>query len=355
MTKRKNQEIYTGIDVFKLVAAILVVLLHAIETTNDFACEVKFVFTRFAVPFFFITSGFFFCKGLERVEDKKRYFYKYEKNLIKLFSVWSLLIYGPFTISDYIRNNSSASAFKIILLLVRRIFVIGSGPYWYIVALMWSTAFLYLCYTKKREWIIKVLIIVGLILQVAYACFRGVLSNILLLEYIFDLIYTIFSWEFNFIMYGIPFMGIGFYICKRNISISKAVSAVVFIVATALRFFEYNLCKIVPHEEFWANNEISFMYIVQAIFIFLFAKEIKLKLDARRSLWIRQLSSFIYFSHAIILYNILNPLLEKYTKLPIYVPEYILPKMLVVLSICIVLFLVIKCINNKRLNALING
>lgn len=355
MMKERNQEIFTGIDVFKLIAAILVVLLHAIETTDYFACGVKFVFTRFAVPFFFIASGFFFCRGLETVEDKKRYFYKYEKNILKLFSIWSLLIYGPFTISDYIRSNSSQGSFKIILILVRRFFVIGSGPYWYLVALMWSSAFLYLCYIKKKEWFIKVSILIGLILQVTYACFRGVLSNILLFKYFFDIIYTIFSWEFNFIMYGIPFMGIGFYIYKKGIRIPKVVSVTVFTVATVLRFLEYNLCKIVPNEDFWANNEISLMYILQAIFIFLLAREIKFDFDARKSLWIRQLSSFIYFSHAIILYNIMNPLLGTYTTLPIYAPVYIFPKMLLVLIVCIILFSVIKCINNKQLNVLING
>lgn len=351
---KNNQGIYTGIDVLKLIAAILIVLLHTIETTDYFACGVKFIFTRFAVPFFFIASGFFFCKGLEKAEEKKYYFYKYEKNIMKIFLVWSI-IYAPFTISDYIRNNSSVGVFKIILLLVRRIFVIGSGPYWYLVALMWSAAFLYLCYIKKKEWLIKTAMIIGLILQVAYTCFRGILSNILFFKCFFDLIYTVFSWEFNFIMYGIPFMGIGFYIYKKNIKISKVVSLTVFAVATILRFLEYNLRTIVANEKFWVNNEISFMYIVQAIFIFLLVKEVKFNFGIEKSLWIRQLSSFIYFSHAIILYNILNPLLEAYTTLPIYLPEYILPRMLVVLVICTMLFIPIKCINNKKLNVLING
>ncbi len=355
MMKETNREIYTGIDVCKLIAAILVVLLHAVETSDYYACGVKFIFTRFAVPFFFIASGFFFCKGIYKNENKKQYFYKYERNIIKIFFVWAILIYAPITISDYIKNNPSAGVLKIILLLLRRIFVIGSGPYWYLIALMWSAAFLYLCHVKKKEWLIKMAIFIGLLLQIAYTCFRGLLSNVLLFKYFFDLIYMVFSWEFNFIMYGIPFMGIGFYICKKGIRVPIAVSTTVFVVATLLRFLEYNLCKIVPNGEFWTNNEISIMYIIQAIFIFLLAKEVKFNFETRKSLCIRQLSSFIYFSHAIILYDILNPLLVKYTTLPIYSSKFILPKMMVVLVVCTILFVIIKCINNRKLNVLING
>ena len=57
--KAKETQVYTGIDVFKLIAAVLVVLLHTVETSNYYACAMKEVFTRLAVPFFFIASGFF--------------------------------------------------------------------------------------------------------------------------------------------------------------------------------------------------------------------------------------------------------------------------------------------------------
>ena len=63
-----DKRIYTGIDLFKLIAAVLVVLLHAVETSAWYPCEVKFVFTRLAVPFFFIASGFSFLMALIRLK-----------------------------------------------------------------------------------------------------------------------------------------------------------------------------------------------------------------------------------------------------------------------------------------------
>lgn len=82
-----KKEMYTGIDLFKLIAAFLIVLLHSVETSDFYASGIKYVFTRFAVPFFFITSGYFFSKGLHKASEKRNYFFKYEKTLIKLFVI----------------------------------------------------------------------------------------------------------------------------------------------------------------------------------------------------------------------------------------------------------------------------
>lgn len=58
----KQKKIYNGIDIVKLISAICIVLLHTIETTAWYPCEVKFVFTRFAVPFFLLLLVSFFTK-----------------------------------------------------------------------------------------------------------------------------------------------------------------------------------------------------------------------------------------------------------------------------------------------------
>ena len=61
---------YTGIDAFRMVAALLVVAIHTaplgdVNPTADFI--LTRVIARVAVPFFFMTSGFFlFGRGLLR-------------------------------------------------------------------------------------------------------------------------------------------------------------------------------------------------------------------------------------------------------------------------------------------------
>ena len=354
MANLTDRKIYNGIDSFKLIAAVLVVLLHTIETSAWYPCEVKFVLTRFAVPFFFIASGFFFFSGLERAQDKQAYFIKYEKNLLKLFVIWGVIIYAPVTIVTYVQKYEEAGVIKLLFYIFRRVFVIGPGPYWYLIALMWSAAFLYLCYVKKTDWLIYCAIIAGLLLEVAYACFQGVLSGFRLFDYFFKAVYFVFSWEFNFVMFGIPFFGIGYLISKKGYSFRPQVSAILFGLATIARVLEYNLPRMFP-SDFWDSNSISLAFILQAIAFFLLAKEINLPVKKETSLFMRQMSSCIYFSHAIFLYNILNPLLQRFTDIPLYDGAYILPKAVIVIALCSLLFVLIKKSRSKHLSVLING
>ena len=117
---------------------------------------------------------------------------------------------------------------------------------------------------------------------------------------------------------------------------------------------EYSLPRIIP-STFWIDNRIFLAFIVQAIAYFLLAESMVVKISKKRSLSIRQLSSFIYFSHVILLYEILNRILDNFTTLPTYDPIMIFPKFLIIIMACILLFIQIKKINNKYLNILING
>ena len=350
-----DKRIYTGIDLFKLIAAVLVVLLHAVETSAWYPCEVKFVFTRLAVPFFFIASGFFFFNGLDKAKNKFEYFRRYEKNILKLFIVWALIIYLPFTILNYIDIYHDAGPLKLSGLLFRRIFIIGAGPYWYLVALFWSALFLYLCYIRKYERLLLGGIIFGFFCMIIYSCFRNALSAVLCPVRIFaELIYTVFSWEFNFIMYGIPFMGLGYLFAKKKIKISINNSICILLVATILRIAEYNLPYIFPMS-FWNDNSINIAFIFQAIAYFMMAMNLDFNIKKDTSMVLRQFSSCIYFSHAIFLYEILNPALLRYKSWNIYSGVWIPVKVIIVLLGCGILFGIVKKIDNKYLNILING
>ncbi len=55
---------YKTIDFFKLVCALLVVLIHTNEIHEYIPDMLTFSLSQCAVPFFFIVSGYFFHKGL---------------------------------------------------------------------------------------------------------------------------------------------------------------------------------------------------------------------------------------------------------------------------------------------------
>lgn len=348
-----ERKLYSGLDIGKLIASVLVVLLHAVETSAWVPAGVKFIATRFAVPFFFITSGFFFYNGLKKASDHKRYFIAYEKNLIKILIVWEL-IYLPFTIHTYLEKYAGVSTIRFIFLLLRRIIVIGAGPYWYLVSLIWAAAFLYICFYHDNKKILISGIIIGLGLEISYSCFQGVLSPFRIFSLIFRVTYVIWSFEANFLMFGIPFMGIGYLLAQKNVTIPIKVSIAVFLLTTVLRILEYELPHILPGA-FWQENSISLAFIVQAIAFFLWMKEWTPPIKGAASLTIRQLSSCIYYTHMIFLYEIIDPLMDRYTSLPTYHGIMVFPKVIVTLLMCLLFFAVIKKINNKHLMILING
>lgn len=342
---------YTGIDLFKLIAAILVVWLHATETTHPVAVGIQFTCTRFCVPFFFICSGYFFYSGLIRAEDSRQYFLNYEKRLLTLFLFYGVIISGPIAIRDYIMNNPDAGTLRLMLLIIRRVFIIGNGAYWYLVALIITTVFFYVCWVKNWNRFLVFVMITGQLLQTGYSSFQGLVSAIPGWAQINKLFYFVFSWDANFIMTGIPLFGIGWMIKKYNVDISKTTACVGFGVFSSIRIVEFLLPR-VTGSPFWVENAFSLAYIPQAVMFFFWGCHCEgMKKYART---MRQLSTFIYFTHWIILYNILNPIML-HCGIDVYNPWFIPVKVAATLTVCLGLDWLLKKANNKRVYFLIGG
>ena len=80
MHRNKN---YTGIDCFRFLAAFLIIAIHT-SPLGSFSAVGDFVLTRViarvAVPFFFMTSGFFMISRYARDEKKLTKFF-FENNI----------------------------------------------------------------------------------------------------------------------------------------------------------------------------------------------------------------------------------------------------------------------------------
>ena len=90
-----NKKIFTGIDVFKCIAALGVVVIHT---------RVPFfnILGRLGVPFFAIVSGMFFFKkylSFNSNYERKLYLLKYTRRIFLLYLTWQL-IYLPFVIKN---------------------------------------------------------------------------------------------------------------------------------------------------------------------------------------------------------------------------------------------------------------
>lgn len=74
-------EVYSGIDLFKIFAAILVVFIHSnIAKNEEFSNVIVLCFSGIAVPFFFMVSGFFSIKNYQMSKMKEALLFLMRKN-----------------------------------------------------------------------------------------------------------------------------------------------------------------------------------------------------------------------------------------------------------------------------------
>lgn len=336
----KNKSI-VGIDLFKLIASILIVILHCIGSYFGQGGEIiKGIICPLAVPFFFISSGYFFGRGLNKNKDQKReYFIKYEKNLIKMYIVWSI-IGIPFMVKLYYKLYNGNLPY-IFLLMIRNVFFSGTfGIYWYILAMIGASILIYIFVKMNKLKLMYFFSFVFFIFGILYVGFQNLLGNNIIFYYLFKMTWVIFSCERNFLMVGWFYMSIGYYFSTHKINIKLNIAILMFIFATLLKFGENYLNS----TEVLNGNSICIMQSLQAIAYFLVALNLKLDFLSGCSKIMRELSSTIYFTHFLFI-DIINPTQIGNTAITF----------VIVLILCVTFYIVIKKINNEKLNILINA
>ena len=278
---------FCGIDLFKLIAAVLVVFIHADEAKNEMITNVVTnCFSGMAVPFFFIVSGFFFEKGLSK--------------LLFLYLFWQI-VNLPGNIFIYVSKYPDASVLKYILLLFRSIFLCGNGVVWYILAMCEAAAVIYFLHKISAQKCLCVLIFAGLLLLLGYDAFSEILSGTAY-SYINKGFYVVFSWSNNFIMKAVPFMGIGYLISAKGLKSSFKISLLIFALISVFSVLVYlfDLKSIV-------NFDVNIILnIPLSILFFLMAVSINFNISAKKSIAMRELSSSIYFLHTYFIYNLMD-------------------------------------------------
>lgn len=157
-----------SIDFIKFFAVFAVVCIH----TQPFKDVTIWIFhgnslffvintiARFAVPFFFMTSGFLFGNKISFNNNKSFYFYKYMLRLAKLYFSWMLFYFIIDCVLGFIKSIIQHTSFdlrsmfgyKTIVKLLLNIFYYGyvSDHLWYLIALLWSIIILFLFINMKK-------------------------------------------------------------------------------------------------------------------------------------------------------------------------------------------------------------
>ena len=297
MRVEKKVESYTGIDVFRLVAAVLIITIHTsplvgLSETGDFI--LTRIVARVAVPFFFVTSGFFLISR-----------YNYQTAKLCAFVKKTLLIYGA-AIVLYIPVNLYNGYFKMEYLLPNLIkdIVFDGTLYhlWYLPAsviggvIAWGLV-------KKLDYrkafaVAAVLYLVGLFGDSYY----GVIKNVPIFSGFYALIFQVSDYTRNGIFFAPVFFIMGGFIAdysdrgenKSEIvcdqSVRKKSESRCFGLSMALMLVE----GFVLHHFQVQRHDSMYVFLLPCVY-FLFL--VLLQFRGKRYVWLRDLSLVVYLIH----------------------------------------------------------
>ena len=297
MRVEKKVESYTGIDVLRLVAAVLIITIHTsplvgLSETGDFI--LTRIVARVAVPFFFVTSGFFLISR-----------YHYQTAKLCAFVKKTLLIYGA-AIVLYIPVNLYNGYFKMEYLLPNLIkdIVFDGTLYhlWYLPAsviggvIAWGLV-------KKLDYrkafaVAAVLYLVGLFGDSYY----GVIKNVPIFSGFYALIFQVSDYTRNGIFFAPVFFIMGGFIAdysdrgenKSEIvcdqSVRKKSESRCFGLSMALMLVE----GLVLHHFQVQRHDSMYVFLLPCVY-FLFL--VLLQFRGKRYVWLRDLSLVVYLIH----------------------------------------------------------
>lgn len=288
-TLEKN---YNGIDLCKYLMAFFVVAIHTHpldRVTNDFIITIYTTIVSFAVPFFFITTGFLLfikMKGNYYDKDNILRIKKYIKKTVRLYLIWTI-VYMPLTIYGYIVDGKSIS--YNILEFIRGLFFIGehfySWPLWYLLSIIVSLSIIYiflkLNMSEKNIIIISIVVFFGANLMTYLTSITGQLSGILLI------IVKLFEGVFGTgrLFTGLAYISIGMYIAKRDIDVKKHLIILMVFLGFAGNCLLPDVIK-----------EFALLIAVSSLFLLALFTSLK---DSKYFYNLRKTSSVMYFTHMI--------------------------------------------------------
>lgn len=301
MNNAKNT--YNSVDLFKFIAALLVITLHCSPLQSfDENINLFYVSTipRLAVPFFFACSSYFFFSGLTYKNNKlinckenRGKLYKYIKRLCLLYIMWSI-IYLFYQIPEwYSIGWLSVNAFIDYAL---SFFLIGSYYHlWYILSLIYATIIGYVLLSNVKSKAVvmlsAVLYIVGL-LTFSYNWID--VSAIQMLNSVTEPLKIL--WDS--LTRALPLMMFGFYAGNNRFRFSLKLNVLLFfasLVGLCLELF-------VLFKHTTNNGNYSYLFFTPICEILLINLVLKLKIDGNKKYFLlaRNLSTILYCLHPLI-------------------------------------------------------
>lgn len=279
----------TGIDWLRLAAAILVIAIHTsplanFNETGDFI--LTRVLARIAVPFFFITSGYFL---LSRYHDSDRKLRHFLKKTGWIYGA-SILLYLPLNF----RNGYFSQSQLLPELLKDLIFDGTMYHLWYLPASMLGMLIAWKLVEKldfsKGLVMALLLYLVGLFGDSYYV----VAEKLPLLKAFYDRLFELFDYTRNGLFFAPVFLMLGGFIADERRKLSFVEAGVGFFISLGLLLAE----ALILHRHGFQRHDSMYVFLLPAMY-FLF--HLVLLWKGRRIPLLRPASLIVYLIHPLVI------------------------------------------------------
>lgn len=279
----------TDIDWLRLAAAILVIAIHT-SPLADFSETGDFILTRvlarIAVPFFFITSGYFL---LSRYHDSDRKLRHFLKKTGWIYGA-SILLYLPLNF----RNGYFSQSQLLPELLKDLIFDGTMYHLWYLPASMLGMLIAWKLVEKldfsKGLVMALLLYLVGLFGDSYYV----VVEKLPLLKAFYDRLFELFDYTRNGLFFAPVFLMLGGFIADERRKLSSVEAGVGFLISLGLLLAE----ALILHRHGFQRHDSMYVFLLPAMY-FLF--HLVLLWKGRRIPLLRPASLFVYLIHPLVI------------------------------------------------------
>ena len=266
---------YNGIDLLKFLCAILVFILHIPPfqgEASEFAKYINFGLQHFvcrvAVPFYFVSSGFFLFKKMPLYKLDKEIIKSYCFKILRLLGTWHVLL-----------------------------FIGDTGHLWYLSATVIAIILLSICFHFHIKLgyiyaIACVLYVIGLLGDSYYGIIAP-LENIKILSLFFKGYKLAFSTTRNGVFMGFIFVLMGATFSNSKIILKTRTALIGFVASMLCLFVEVFLLR---YNDIPIEYNMYIFLLPATFFLFSFATSIELK-DSSIYKHLRSIGMVIYFSH----------------------------------------------------------
>ena len=279
---------YNGIDLIKFFCSIMVFIIHVPPFQGDFPrlfAYVNFGFQhylcRLAVPFFFVSSGFFLFGKMSLDDINTERIKNYCQRLVFLIGIWNILLFFG-----------------------------GTWHIWYLSATVIAVILVSMCFyyhIRLRTICILACILyaVGLLGDSYYGMIEP-LANITMVKFIFKSYSVFFQTTRNGFFMGFIFVLMGALFSQHKIKLKLTTALSGFFLSMFFLLVEVFL---LTYYEISIDHNMYIFLIPSVFFLFIIAYTLELK-DHIIYRQLRKIGTLIYFSHVFI-YKIIMLIAEK--------------------------------------------